>query len=487
MPQQIHTLYLELTMKLMTEVSKVDRFDASWSQIEKREGQTLKQLKTIATVRSVGASTRIEGSKMTDAEVEVLIEKLNISKLEERDQQEVAGYFEVLDTISESYKDIDITESNLKNLHNLLMKYAEKDTWHKGNYKQLSNAVEANHPDGTKQLIFKTAEPGLSTEEAMRKLVEWYHSDLETSPVIKIALFVYEFLSIHPFQDGNGRLSRLLGTLLLLRHGYSWIQYVSFEHEIENRKAEYYKILMQTQKQRPGEKVDDWLFFFLDCLLNIQQQLTDKLTTKANSTMLFSPREKNILTFIENHPGSKSSDIAEKLNIPLSTVKKMLTAMVENKTILKYGSGAGTNYLAEIKSPLKTDKTFHLTNTNRQVKFLLMNPDSFIEIKKIILTPLFKWVMPDEWVKKLIDQGINFSISGYTSKGEFFDSLHTMVSFNSAFYFQPVFTLNHPIHIPLSVKNKIPNINDYPIKIEITLLASVEVIDFNVLFIYDEV
>ena len=141
MASKIFTFSLDLTMKLMTDISKIDRFDASWAQIEKREGQTLKQLKAIATVRSVGASTRIEGSKMTDAEVEVLLEKLKISKLEERDEQEVAGYFEALDTIAEAYKDIEITEGNLKNLHKILMSYSEKDEWHRGDYMQFSNAV----------------------------------------------------------------------------------------------------------------------------------------------------------------------------------------------------------------------------------------------------------------------------------------------------------------------------------------------------------
>ncbi len=485
MGQIIYTFSLELTMKLMNEISKIDRFDASWSQIEKREGQTLKQLKTIATVRSVGASTRIEGSKMTDAEVEVLIEKLSISTLEERDEQEVAGYFEALDTISESYKDIDITEGNLKNLHKLLMGYGEKDKWHRGDYKQLSNAVEANYPGGIKQIVFKTTEPGLPTQEAMQKLIEWYHSDKDTLPVVKSALFVYEFLSIHPFQDGNGRLSRLLATLLLLRHGYTWVQYVSFEHEIENRKAEYYKVLMQTQKQRPNETVDEWLAFFLDCLLNIQGQLLDKLATKANSTKHLAPREKNILTFIENHPGSKSGEIAEKLNIPLSTVKKMLTIMVEHKTILKYGVGAGTNYIVETKSPLKKDLLFRITNADRRKEFLLMTPGSFIEIKKIILAPLFSWIKPDEWLTKLNSQGIGFEITGSSSRLSF-NRLYTLLSFNSPFYFQPVFTLNNPITIPSDIAEKEPNLNDYPLQIGIELFSSVPTIDFDVLFIYDE-
>ena len=152
-------------MQLTNEISQIDRFDASWTTLEKREGQTLKQLKSIATVRSVGASTRIEGSKMTDDEVEVLINNLDISKLEERDQQEVAGYFKALELIAESYRDIDITESNLKHLHNILMKHSEKDAWHKSNYKQHSNIVEAENPDGSKYVIFRTTDSGLSTNE----------------------------------------------------------------------------------------------------------------------------------------------------------------------------------------------------------------------------------------------------------------------------------------------------------------------------------
>jgi Fic family protein len=348
MGNSIFTFSLELTMRLMNDISRIDRFDESWATTEKREGQTLKQLKIIATVRSVGASTRIEGSRMTDEEVEVLIDKIRVSKLEQRDEQEVAGYFETLDLISESYADIEITEGNIKNLHKTLMRYSTKDKYHSGDYKKTPNAVEATYPDGAKNIVFRTTDPGLQTEEAMRKLVEWYNTDRDTMPIIKVALFVYDFLSIHPFQDGNGRLSRLLATLLLLRTGYSWIEYVSFEHEIESRKAAYYRVLMQTQRQRPGEPVDEWLAFFLDCLIRIQSQLTEKLKTAAYTNMALAPKEKSILAFIENHPGSRSGEIAEKLHIPLPTVKKMLAKMVESKTVIKYGKGAGTNYIAEV-------------------------------------------------------------------------------------------------------------------------------------------
>ena len=177
---------------------------------------------------------------MTNDEVRAFIfNTIKIEKLIARDHQEVLGYFNVLDIISESYQDIDITESSIRHLHSLLMKYSNKDQYHKGKYKLMKNSVEATQPDGTKTVIFDTAAPGFETGNAMRSLIEWYKNDNATPPLIKSAIFVYDFLSIHPFQDGNGRLSRLLATLLLLKHGYPWIQYISFEHEIENRKAEH--------------------------------------------------------------------------------------------------------------------------------------------------------------------------------------------------------------------------------------------------------
>jgi Fic family protein len=223
------------------------------------------------------------------------------------------------------------------------MKYSKKDEWHKGNYKQHSNAVEAKYPDGTKQIIFQTTEAGFPTEDAMRNLIDWYSNDEITHPLVKCGLFTYEFLSIHPFQDGNGRLSRLISTLLLLKHGYNWIQYVSFEHEIENRKPEYYRVLRSCQSQRPNENVSEWGNFFFDALKNIQEQLMQKLNQSGVELQL-SPREKSIITFIGNNPGCKSGDIANKLGIPSPTVKRILPELIEKNLIEKHGIGPGTNY-----------------------------------------------------------------------------------------------------------------------------------------------
>lgn len=343
MKNRVHTFTLNIDWKLIQLISQIDRFDASWSSIEKKEGQSLKQLKIISTVKSVGASTRIEGSKMSNEEVEVLLKEIDITKIVDRDSQEVVGYFETLDLISESFEDISITENSLKNLHNILLKYGKKDEWHKGEYKQHSNAVEAKLPDGTQQIIFQTTEAGIPTQDAMRLLIDWYLNDNETHPLVKSALFAYEFVSIHPFQDGNGRMSRLLTTLLLLKHGYKWIQYVSFEHEIENRKTEYYRVLRSCQAQRPNEDVTEWIHFFFDALENIQKKLMIKLESNGIETRL-SPREKSILTFIENNPGCKSGDIAKKLGIPSPTVKRILPELIKKNLIEKYGIGPGTNY-----------------------------------------------------------------------------------------------------------------------------------------------
>jgi Fic family protein len=343
MENNVYNFKINIDWELIGVISQIDRFDASWATIEKKEGQSLKQLKSIATVRSVGASTRIEGSKMSDEEVNILLQELDITKLEDRDSQEVVGYFNAFDIISESFSDIDISENSIKNLHNILMKHSKKDEWHKGKYKQHSNAVEANFPDGTKQIVFQTTEAGFPTEDAMRALINWYNSDSITHPLVKCSLFTYEFLSIHPFQDGNGRLSRLISSLLLLKNGYNWIQYVSFEHEIENRKPEYYRVLRSCQSQRPSENVSDWSNFFFDALKNIQEQLMLKLKYNGIEIQL-SPREKSILTFIENNVGCKSGEIAKKLGIPSPTIKRILPELIEKNLIQKHGIGPSTNY-----------------------------------------------------------------------------------------------------------------------------------------------
>jgi len=343
MDNKVFDFKVDIDWRLINTISEIDRFDSEWTAIERREGQSLKQLKTIATIRSVGASNRIEGNRMSDEEIDVLMKNIDITKLTDRDSQEVVGYFDTLDLISESYQDISVSENNIRSLHNTLMRYSAKDEWHKGSYKAHNNAVEATFGDGTRQIIFRTTEAGFATEDAVRRLVEWYNAETEVHNLVKIAAFVYEFLSIHPFQDGNGRLSRLLSTLLLLKNGYKWIQYVSFEHEIESRKSEYYRALRACQAQRPGEDITVWIAFFFSSLLNIQSQLMQKLQQSGTETQL-SPREKSIMLLIQNYSGIKSGEIAAKLALSSPTVKRTLAALLAKNLLEQHGAGRNTTY-----------------------------------------------------------------------------------------------------------------------------------------------
>ena len=345
MKAKVYNFDLQLNWRLLNIISQIDRFDASWSSIEKKEGENLKYLKTIATIQSVGASTRIEGSKMSDSEVEELMTNINISKIVDRDSQEVVGYFNVLDLITDVFDDIDITVSGIKNLHNTLLKYSQKDEWHKGDFKQHTNAVQASFPDGTNRILFMTTEPGYATDDAMRSLINWYNQEKIVHPLIRGAAFVYEFLSIHPFQDGNGRLSRLLTTLFLMKSGYSWIQYVSFEHEIERNKKNYYRVLRSCQAQRPNEDITEWIDFFLESLKNVQYKLQKKLESTEQANTL-SPKEKSVYVYVNEHPKCKSKDITIALGISKATVKRILADLIAQNLVGQYGKGAGIYYTA---------------------------------------------------------------------------------------------------------------------------------------------
>jgi Fic family protein len=472
-------------MEVAQELSQLDRFDAQWQAIERREQKTLKELKSIATVRSIGASTRIEGSRLSDTEVEALIENLDISKLTERDEQEVAGYYNALNLITESHRDIYVSESSIKHLHNILMKHSDKDSYHKGNYKITPNRVERTETDGSKTIIFETTEPGWPTQDAMENLINWYNNDSTTHPLIRVAIFIYEFLSIHPFQDGNGRLSRLLTTLLLMKSGYVWIEYVSFEHEIEYRKKEYYKKLMDAQRNRPNEDVTEWAHFFLDCLKNIQQQLVHKLKEKERREAV-GMREQQVYRMVENNPGISSGEIAQKLKIPSSTVKRILADLVANRNLIVHGAGRGTTYSIAASGLIKHDVTIRLTNEERIKEFALPQFGTFIRIKKIVLTPLFDWKHPEEWSKRLFQNGLYFTIQAITAQGIVFRQPYSIAAFNDPSYYQPVFIVNPNIVLPNQLQTNNINKVSYPIKGSIELSGGVDKFEFDVMFVTDE-
>lgn len=343
MKEKVYNFDLELNWDLFNTLIQIDRFDASWATINRKEGQTLKELKTRATIESIGASTRIEGSKLTDEDVAKLIDNIKTTPLTTRDEQEVAGYYEALNLIINSFDDIEIMEGFIKKLHDILMKHSQEDKKHRGDYKQHSNVIAAIYSDGSQRIIFRTTAPGLPTENAMRSLISWYHQKSKVHPLIKIAAFVYEFLSIHPFQDGNGRLSRLLTTLLLLKSDFKWIQYASFEHEIEKNKRSYYSALRICQIMRPNEDIMSWIDFFMHNLSNVQQKLKANLQPTEMDKIL-SPKQRKIYNFVSDNPGCRMGYIANALSISKPTMKRLLADMVALEVLETYGKGAGTNY-----------------------------------------------------------------------------------------------------------------------------------------------
>ncbi len=338
--------------KILNFISQIDSYKGKWNIIEKQENIYLKELRKIATIESIGSSTRIEGGTLTDKEIEELLNDVKITKLKTRDEQEVIGYYDTLEIIYENYDNIRLSENYIKQLHKNLLRHSDKDTRHRGEYKSLSNKVVANYPGGIQKVIFNTTEVHLVQSE-MNDLISWTNEQFEKGeihPLIIVANLVYEFLSIHPFQDGNGRLSRLLTTLVLLQKDYMFIQYVSFENLIEKTKTAYYQALMEGQKNRnkENENISKWTLYFLDKLSVLTQRLDKKYDVFKSKGGYLNERQKEIKEYLKKNQPLKIFDIAKRFkNINVNTIKKDLQYMKKEQIIISIGKGKGTVYLIE--------------------------------------------------------------------------------------------------------------------------------------------
>lgn len=340
--------------KIIQLISYIDGFKGKWNIVENKDNRYLKELRKIATIESIGSSTRIEGATLTDKEVEKLLNDIKITKLKSRDEQEVIGYYEVLELIYDNYSDIHLSESYIKQLHQMLLKYSNKDERHRGTYKYLSNKVVATYPTGEQRTIFVTTEPALVAVE-MQELIEWTNQQLEQKNIHQLIVtgsFIYDFLSIHPFQDGNGRLSRLLTTLCLLQRDYAFIQYISFENHIEQNKKAYYEALMNGQKNRGtnSERIDSWLIFFLESLRALTEKLEQKYNVFKSKGGYLNDRQKLIKDYVIKKQPIKVSDLAKEFpEITLSTLKKDLLYLRNEQVLTMIGKGKGTVYISNEK------------------------------------------------------------------------------------------------------------------------------------------
>lgn len=339
----------EVYQQLSQQLSVLDTFKGSWKVKESQQGQYLKELRKIATIESAGSSTRIEGAKLTDEEVEKLLASVKITRFESRDEQEVAGYYDALEVILENYADIEISERYVHQLHGILLKHSDKDQPHRGNYKTSSNKVVANYPDGTQRTLFDPTPPHLVPVE-MPQLIDWLNERIEKKdmhPLVYIAGFVYEFLSIHPYKDGNGRTSRLLTTLLMMKQGYEFIQYVSFENVIESSKDEYYRVLMDGQQNRykDNERINTWVLYFMQSLITLTERLDAKYETYSKLKTALNKRQQQVMDFIRDNEPAQLGDIEKALGeYSRNTLKKDLIYLVNEKLLLKTGDRKGTRY-----------------------------------------------------------------------------------------------------------------------------------------------
>ena len=338
-----------ITSEILTLVAEIDEFKGAWQALGQLAPDRLYSLKRVATIESIGSSTRIEGAKLSDKEVEILLSNLSIQQLDSRDEEEVAGYAAVMNMIFESYPDITPTENHIKQLHRDLLKFSSKDDWHRGHYKKSANHIEAFDQQGQSLgIVFETATP-FDTPLQMEELVNWMiraFEGKELHPLLIISIFTVVFLAIHPFQDGNGRLSRVLTTLLLLRAGYAYVPYSSLEAVIEQSKDAYYLALRKTQTALKTDTPDwrPWLLFFLRALQQQKNRLKIKIERERILLAQLPELSLKILELAKSRGRVSISEIVILTDAKRNTIKRHLENLVDAKHLQRYGAGRGSWY-----------------------------------------------------------------------------------------------------------------------------------------------
>lgn len=339
----------KITPEVLKLIAGIDEFKGAWRALGTLAPDRLSALRRVATIESIGSSTRIEGSKLSDREVERLLSNLQIKSFTTRDEQEVAGYAEVMELVFSSWQAIALTENHIKQLHRDLLTYSEKDAWHRGNYKTSTNSVVAFDEDGNQLgVVFETATP-FDTPRLMTELVTWFNEERDAArwhPLLLIGIWVVVFLEIHPFQDGNGRLSRVLTTLLLLQAGYVYMPYSSLESVIEQSKEAYYLALRQTQGtiRTDAPNWQPWLLFFLRALAEQVGRLNRKVEREKIVLAALPELSLQIVEFAREHGRVTMGDAIRLTGSNRNTLKQHFRSLVAQGQLRSQGSGRGAWY-----------------------------------------------------------------------------------------------------------------------------------------------
>lgn len=338
----------QLPSQVFLKIAQIDELKGRWNAGANLNPTLLGRLKKSVLITSTGSSTRIEGAKLTDKDVENLMQGLTMQKFTDRDKQEVQGYYELLQTIFDCWEDIRFGENVIKHFHQELLKYAEKDQNHRGKYKNIDNKVEMVDEQGKRIGVIFDTTPAYLTPFKMQELVEWTKYALETRlshPLIIVGNFLVEFLNIHPFTDGNGRISRILTNLLLLQAGYLYMPYVSHEKLVEDQKPQYYLALRKSQrtfKKGVGD-IASWMDFFLGIIL-AQSKEAIGLISQEKIENILSNKQITVWRYLEEACEAGPKEIAQKTNIAYATVRQALSKLLNLKKIERAGMGRSSRY-----------------------------------------------------------------------------------------------------------------------------------------------
>ncbi len=345
----LRTDTLQITTEILALIARIDEFKGAWRALGTLAPERLSALRRVATIESIGSSTRIEGSKLSDREVERLLANLEIKRFDTRDEQEVAGYAKVMEVVFSAWQGIPFTENYIKQLHQILLQHSDKDHWHRGQYKTNTNSVAAFDEHGEQiGIVFQTASP-FDTPRLMTELIAWVDAQRESRllhPLLIAAIFVVVFLEIHPFQDGNGRISRALTTLLLLQSGYAYVPYSSLESVIEFNKEAYYLALRQTQGtiRADAPNWQPWLAFFLRSLAEQVRRLEKKVEREKLVLASLPELSLQIVEFAREHGRVTIGDVIRLTGASRNTLKAHFRKLVERGHLGQQGSGRGVWY-----------------------------------------------------------------------------------------------------------------------------------------------
>lgn len=309
----------------------------------KQRPDELEKLVEIAKIQSTESSNAIEGIVTTNTRIKQLVEESTTPK--NRDEEEIAGYRDVLNIIHESFDAIPITKNYILQLHKIL--YSHMNNPIVGQTKTMQNYISATYPDGHTEVFFTPMAP-FEIPEALEKICEEYNrviGNLEVEPLIAIPVFIHDFLCIHPFNDGNGRMSRLLTTLLLYRSGFYVGKYISLEAKIAKNKDLYYEVLGKAQNGwHEGEKdVVPFIKYLLGTILAAYKDFEDRFEIIGEKL----PALEMVRKATKNKIGKFSKQDIRELcpSLSISSIEGSLRTLVKEGELMRGGSGKATYYV----------------------------------------------------------------------------------------------------------------------------------------------